>query len=133
MKIVAIDTNILLDFFLEREKFVTAKNIINQVASGKIKLLILLPVILEFEWTLKRFYKTPKKIIMDRIKAVLELPNCEIQEKQAIKNALILYVDHSGVSFDDCLIISQLKIFSIRIDEFITFDKKLQKLYQKII
>ncbi len=130
MKTIAIDTNILLDFFLKREKYDQAKRLIVQSTNGECNVYIPILVIFEFAWTLKSYYKIEKPVIIDRISAILELPNCEVTDKNRIINALLLYKVTPQVSFVDCLII--LEAIDNKCANFSSSDSKLIKLYAKL-
>ena len=130
MKTIAIDINILLDFFLHREKYDQAERLITQSASGMYNLYIPILVIFEFAWTLKSYYKIEKAIIIDRISAILELPCCEVPDKNRILNAILLYKETPQVSLVDCLII--LEAIDNKCADFASSDSKLIKLYAKL-
>lgn len=129
-QIIAIDTNILLDYFLERDNFAKAHNLISATATGDVVLYIPLLVILEFDWILKGFYKIDKPTIIHRIGLILEMPNCEVKDRQLLTMALELYKKESGVSLDDCLII--LEAIDNKCADFSSSDSKLIKLYAKL-
>ena len=130
MKTIAIDTNILLDYFLHREKYDQAERLITQSSSGELNIYIPILVIFEFAWTLKSYYKVEKVVIIDRISAILELPNCEVPDKNRVINALLLYKVTPQVSLVDCLII--LEAIDNKCADFASSDSKLIKLYTKL-
>ena len=127
---IAIDTNILIDYFLERENYAQAKNLILSPAIGESVLYISQLVILEFEWMLKGFYKVEKSTIIHRINLIMEIPNCEIGDRQLLTSALGLYGNESGISLDDCIIV--LEAIDNKCADFVTSDKKLSRLYKKL-
>lgn len=129
-QIIALDTNILLDYFLGRDNHAKAHRLISASATGEIVLYIPLLVILEFDWILKGFYKVDKPTITHRIDLILDIPNCEINNRQLLATALELYKKESGVSLDDCLII--LEAMDKKCADFASSDGKLIKLYRKL-
>ncbi|TSC93781.1 MAG: hypothetical protein CEN91_122 [Candidatus Berkelbacteria bacterium Licking1014_85] len=130
MKTIAIDTNILLDFFLERENYSQAKKLIEQSVINEFNIYIPIPVLLEFAWTLKSYYKIEKTIIVDRLTAVLRLQNCKIPDKNRVIKALLLHKNTPQVSFVDCIIV--LEAIANKCTDLVTSDKKLTRLYKKI-
>ena len=58
---------------------------------------------------------------------LLEVENVLTESKLEILYALNLYKYSPGLNFTDCVIITQMQSFNI--DEFLTFDEKLRKLY----
>lgn len=129
-QVIAVDTNILLDYFLERDNYAKAHRLISATATGEVVLYIPSLVILEFDWILKGFYKIDKPTIVHRIELILNMPNCEIKERQLLTTALKLYEKESGVSLDDCLII--LEAIDNKCADFASSDSKLAKLYRKL-
>lgn len=130
MKIFALDTNVLIDYFLSRPGYKQAYALFQNATQGKIACMIFLPVMLEFEWTMRRYYKVPKNVVVNRLQAIINLPGCEVENKSLVGNALLTYSKNTGVSFDDCLIALMAK--QAKIDEFITSDRKLKKLYARL-
>lgn len=131
MKRVSVDTNVLLDYFFRRTAgFIRAWKIIRQSSKGEIGLYLCLPVILEYVWVARSTYKLAKKDIIETIQALLDLPECEVTDKLIVSQALILYRNNAGISFDDCLIITMSK--DAKVDDFITHDLKLKRLYKKL-
>ncbi|MFY9484208.1 MAG: PIN domain-containing protein [Patescibacteria group bacterium] len=130
MKTVALDTNILLDYFLERPVNKRSFTLMKQAQEGSLVLFLPLPVILEFEWTSRTYYKISKQALTDRIFMLLSVPNCLVEDKKLLFEALDLYQKSSGVSFDDCLIVLMAK--KAKTNNFVTSDRALQKLWKKL-
>ena len=101
-----------------------------QAQEGSLVLFLPLPVILEFEWTSRTYYKISKQALTDRIFMLLSVPNCLVEDKKLLFEALDLYQKSSGVSFDDCLIVLMAKKATIH--NFVTSDRALQKLWKKL-
>lgn len=131
MKVVAIDTNILLDYFFEREAgYQVAKDLIEKATQNMHAIFISLPVFLEFVWTLKSYYRLPKDRVIKYLQAVLEMPNCELVDRSFSQKAISLYGETVGASFYDCLIAVIAK--HAKVDDFITHDLKLKRLYEAL-
>lgn len=131
MKIVAVDANVLLDYFLKREKrFYQADVLIRQAVDGQLIIFMALPVVLELTWVLKSYYKMPRSDISQYIKSILDIPNCEIMDREFLQKALDVYSKEAGVNFVDCLIVTIYK--RVKVDDFITHDLQLMRLYKKL-
>lgn len=131
MKVIALDTNILLDYFFQRKSgYARARTLFKQCDEGKISLFIPLPVLLEYEWVSRSVYDRAKTELLLTIDGLLDLPYCEIPEKNLVRAATNLYRSNRGVNFDDCLIALIVKHAGVA--QFITSDRKLKKLYAKL-
>ena len=130
MKILAIDTNVVLAFRLKREPGSNrAKELFQQCSNGKINLFLTLPVFLETEWVLRSQYKQTKEEIVAFLENLLLIDYLLLEDKHEANLALNLYKNNSKVSFTDCVIAQQVHS---REHEFLTFDKDLEKLFQSL-
>lgn len=130
MKTIAFDSNVLITLKLQRQpEFNKAKSCLRDCLDGKIKLFIPLPAILETEWVLRSFYKQPKETVAEYFEELLLIDNLDVENKDEVKFALILFKQSSKVSFTDCIIISQIHN---RNYDLLTFDKDLDKLFKSI-
>jgi len=128
VKIIGFDTNVLIALKTKREtSYNQSKILLEDCLKGKIKLFVPIPVILETEWVLRSYYKQPKVKIIEFLDELLEVENVLTESKLEILYALNLYKYSPGLNFTDCVIITQMQSFNI--DEFLTFDEKLRKLY----
>lgn len=130
MNVIGIDTNILVDYFFKRERFGLAKRIIDDTVAGRQVLFISLPVYLELSWILISYYKLPKRVIINQLEAVLEIPNCEIDDREYLIKALQLYKQYQGVGFYDCLILVISK--EAKVDDLASNDRRLIKIYRSL-
>jgi len=130
MASVACDTNVLPDYFLQRERYKKAGEPLSKTADGLAALYIPLLVILEFERVLRQYYNVEKPIVIDLIKSILELPNCEVQDRKLAQAALALFQEQASVNLDDCII--ALTALDRHVEDFATSDKKLHRLYKSL-
>lgn len=129
MKIIAIDTNVLLDLQLQRSpRFSEVKELFNDCINGKIQIFIPQIVFPEIEWVLRSFYKQPKEEIVNFFEELLDLDGVMLENKSEMLQAVSIY-KYVGVKFTDAVIAIQVQ--RIKPDEFLTFDEDLQKIYQK--
>lgn len=130
MKTIALDTNAIIDYLLARPGFENIKTIFTRANAGVLTIFIPLPAILEVEWTLKRYYQIPKDKVIKWLEAIVLIPNCFVPDKHIVLESIKLHRESSGVSLNDCLIAIFAK--HAKVDEFITSDQKLQRLYKKL-
>ena len=131
MKTVGFDTNVLLTLKLKREHgYTKAKALLADCLDEKIRIYLSLPVILEAEWVLRSFYKQSKEKIIEFLEELILINQVILDNKDEVKLSLNLYRHSTEVSFTDCLIATQNK--NQKVDEFLTFDSQLSKLYQTL-
>lgn len=131
MSVIALDTNILLDYFLKRTPgYGQVKQILENTAEGKDALFIASPVILEIEWVLRSVYNYTKKQILDYLEAIVNFPHSEITDREAVTKAIRLFRQKRHIGFSDCLIISLA--IEAKVDKFLTNDRQLKTLYHSI-
>lgn len=128
-KIVAIDTNVLLDYRLKRNPgFNKVRPLFEDCLEGRIQIFIPSIVFPELEWVLRSFYKQPKELIVKFLESLLALEGVLTESKSAIQNALNIF-SQSNLKFTDSIILTQVENF--KPDEFLTFDESLKKIYQE--
>lgn len=125
-KLVAIDTNVLLRYFLQDNSDLgkKAENIIFQAQEEKINLWISKMVIAELVWVLKSFYKLTRPIIIKKIKTVAATPGVILADKQATIEALMIFFE-TNVDLDDIFIAVEAKNAGIKY--YASFDKDFGK------
>lgn len=115
-----LDTNILLDWLLDRDTHRTAE-IDNLFASSK-ELHIPDPIIVELVFALEKFYELPRTLVADNLNKVLVEPVFN-SNRVIFRRAITEYVEHPAWSFLDCCLLNyaeQLDALPVW-----TFDKKL--------
>lgn len=115
-----IDTNILLDWLLDRDERRT--KLIEELFAGVGELHIPDVVIVELAFALEKFYSLPRNIVSDNLNKVIDEPRL-ICNRLIFQRALLEYSKHPTWSFLDCCLLnyaeSQNKL------PVWTFDKKL--------
>jgi len=130
VKTIGFDSNVLITLKLQRQPgFSKARSYLRDCLEGKIRIFIPLPALLETEWVLRSFYKQPREKILEYFEELLLIGNLIVEKKEEIGFSLNLYKQFSGVSFTDCVIISEIKNKSY---DFLTFDDDLSKLFKLI-
>lgn len=97
-----VDTNILLRYLLDDipEQADAAEAVIKAATEGKLALQTNVMVIAELVWTCESYYGLPKKEIRDKALMILNTPGFEVEDKDLIAEAILLYVDRN-VDFID--------------------------------
>lgn len=128
MKSVAIDTNVLLTYRLKRKPyFEKAKRLFEQCLDNKAKIILVDEALLEVEWVLRSFYRQTKEEIIEFFQELIHIDNLIMRNKENAEFVLNIYKNSTGISFTDCVIITQIQNFNP--DEFLTFDEHLKKFY----
>lgn len=128
-KIVAVDTNVLLDYRLKRNPgFNKVRPLIENCLEGRIQIFIPNIVFPELEWVLRSFYKQPKELILKFLESLLVLDGVLTEAKFAMQSALNIF-SQTNLNFTDSIILTQIENF--KPDEFLTFDEEMKKIYQR--
>jgi predicted nucleic-acid-binding protein len=122
----ALDTNVLLRYFLNDEKrqSAIAANLIESCTEqnpGFINIVVLC----EFIWVLKTSYGYQKSILANLLEKILQTGQLMVQESESVDVALALYRSHN-IDFADALI--GVINTSAGYKKTTTFDKKAAKL-----
>lgn len=126
MKQVFVDTNYFLRFIVKdnAKQFLVAKKLFNQAARGEVKLVTSIVVFFEIFWVLNSVYDQSKSNICDILKKILKMGFVDIADRELLSTSLELY-EAKNIEFEDCYNL----VYSVekQADNFVTFDKKLQK------
>ena len=115
-----VDTNILLDWLLDRNKDRT--ELIDTLSSSVKELQIPDIIIVELTFALEKVYELPRGIVAENVNKVIDEPvfNCN---RALFRRALIDYAAHPALSFLDCCLIHYAELQHAT--PVWTFDKKL--------
>lgn len=100
---IAIDTNVLARYYVassdapSQQQSAAARKLLE---SGR-KLFVSKSVVLELEWVLRGYYKSPPKDVLTVLKHLLALPHVNIEDRVAVELAVAALVD--GFDFADAL------------------------------
>src|SRR2546429_9826330 len=97
-----IDTNILLDWLLDRDEKRT--KLIDKLLSSVKELQIPDIIIVELTFALEKVYELPRDIVAENVNKVIDEPvfNCN---RALFRRALIDYATYPALSFVDCCLI----------------------------
>lgn len=115
-----IDTNILLDWLLDREPARTKR--IDALFAKLSEVHIPDVVLIEFVFVLEKVYGFPRDIINQNVQKVLDMPNFNCSQV-LFHGALADYIEHPAWSFVDCCLLQYARLQHVQ--TVWTFDKKL--------
>ncbi len=120
-----IDTNIIIRYLIKDNEtlFVESKKIFDQIENENIKVEIIDGVIMECLYVLTKFYKLPKKEVIEDLIAILHLEGIVNTNKHILLQALTIH-NEINIDFVDCLLCAKQKLENYNI---ISFDSDLSK------
>lgn len=126
MESLILDTNALLRFLLNDIPS-QARQVAEVLSKAKLKKLRLyIPQIIIFEifFALDKYYKFPKKDVVNKIGTLLSTTYLEIEDRVIFQDALEVYTN-KNIDFVDCFLVCTTRSSN---SALFTFDKRLQKL-----
>lgn len=128
MKIVGIDTNILLSVWLQRDtQTKKAQSLFEDCLKEKLQIYIPDIVVVETEWVLRFYYKQSKNQIIEFLEEIMLIKNVLMQDKKLYKIILEVFRT-TNLDLIDCVVIAKIQNF--KVDKFLTFDEHLKRLYE---
>lgn len=128
MKIIGIDTNILLSLRLQRDtQTMKAQSLFEDCLKEKLQIYIPDIVVVETESVLRSYYKQTKNQIIEFLEEILLIKNVFMQDKKLHRIVLEIFRT-TNLDLIDCVIIAQIQNF--KVDKFLTFDESLKRLYE---
>ena len=120
-----IDTNVIIRFLIgDDEKFLQkSTRIFKDLENEKIQAEILSEVLMEAFFVLTKFYKLPKKEVINDLKTILSLQGIVNPNKIILFETLSL-IENKNIDFVDALICAKTKLQNYK---FLSFDKDLTK------
>jgi len=115
-----VDTNFLVRF---KEGNVGAVQMMKRIKDGKDEYFLPAIVIEEVVWLLAKFYKEPKKEIINFIKALLVCGNLKVVYVYDVERAMMVY-GQLNVKFTDCVIYGYMK----KGDLIVSYDRDFDRL-----
>lgn len=130
MKSTITDTNILLRYLRQDHLTLSpkAKDIFVKAQKGEYFIYLDEMAVAEAIWVLTKYYKSAKKLVVEKISKLLYLPWIVNPRKELIVQALNLYFDSPKLSYIDCWLFVLGKEEKMTLE---TFDKNLQKLLRR--
>lgn len=92
-----VDTTILLRYLLDDipEQASAVEAILKWAAAGKLALRANVMVTAAIIWTCESYYSLSKKEIGDKVLMILNTPGIEVEDKDLMAEAILLYVDQN--------------------------------------
>ncbi len=126
---IFLDTNIILRFILKDHPIYSpkAEEIIGKIDSGKVKVYISWPTILEVVFVLQNSVKLPKKEIAEKLLSIFHLENVLLEQKTLLDSVFEYYVD-KNISLTDAYNATLMQ--KKKIKQIYSFDEDFDKFPQ---
>lgn len=127
---IFVDTNYFLRFLIKdnTHQAQKVKELFEQAAQDKKKLVTSAIVFFEIYWVLSSFYGTKKQEIIRVLQGLLEMPFISFDQKPTLEQAVKIF-QKTSLDLEDAYNISFALVSGVK--EFGTFDKKLLKVWGK--
>jgi predicted nucleic-acid-binding protein len=88
---IFVDTNYFVRFFVADDEKQTeyAIALFQRAEAGNVKLMTLSHILFELAWTLSRRYKVSKIGVIERLEAIMAMPNLFVPDREIVNEALI--------------------------------------------
>ncbi|MBI4650598.1 PIN domain-containing protein [Candidatus Desantisbacteria bacterium] len=122
------DTNIILRYLLKDEPhfYEKANELFEKVRVGEEKIIILESVFVECIYVLAKFYKVPRKEIVEKLKDLLLYKGIVNDDRDQLIEAFTIFINHSYLDIVDCILCAKAKMNNMKL---FTFDEDLKKVY----
>ena len=88
---IFVDTNYFVRIFVADDEKQTEQAIalFRRAEAGSVKLMTLSHILFELAWTLSRRYKVSKMGVIDRLEAIMAMPNMFVPDREIVNEALM--------------------------------------------
>lgn len=123
------DTNVILRYLLEDEPqlYKKASDFFEKIRIGEEKAIILEGVLVECIYMLTKFYKVPKDITVDKLKALLQYKGVVNDDKKELIEAMSIFAE-KNIDIVDSILCTKAKSHN---NSVFTFDERLRKIFEK--
>lgn len=127
---IFVDTNYFLRFLLKdiQDQYLISKQLFLEAAREEVELVTSTTAFFEVYFILKATYSTDKLKLIEALHEVLRL-NIELEDRAILFEALGYY-QQLKLELEDCYHLAFAK--ESKVNDFKTFDKKLQKKFKQI-
>lgn len=128
-----VDTNYFFRFLFKdiNDQYLKVETLFLSASEGKVSLITSTIVFFELYWVLKSYYKKNKAEIIQVLLKVLSFNFIKLEEREMLLSALSLFQKKS-LDLEDCYNIYYAKSQRVKSSDFKTFDKKLEKEFNKM-
>lgn len=129
---IFVDTNYFLRYLLRdiHEQNLIVENIFLEAFENNTRVISSTVVFFEIQFVLKKYYKKSKGEVIALLMQILKLTFIEFEERQILKESLVLF-DKTNLDLEDCYNIYYAKEAGVKSGSFKTFDKKLEKEFDR--
>lgn len=121
-----VDANVILRY-LTLEPPEQAENVtrlFEQLASGKMSVVVDEIVVSEVVWTLTSFYRVPRKEIAEVMLNLISAPGVECRNDEVVRRALV-YFDEKNIDFVDALVCA--RVLDEGVADIYSFDRHFDR------
>ena len=122
---VLVDANYIIRFFSKEpdEHYQKSKEFFEDLARGKVKVIISEGVLMECFFVLNKFYKYSRDEVVEMLITIMSFKNVVNEDKHIILTALSILKD-KNIDFIDALLCAKSKLLGYEVK---SFDKDLKK------
>jgi predicted nucleic-acid-binding protein len=122
---VLVDANYIIRFFSKEpdEHYQKSKEFFEDLARGKVKVIISEGVLMECFFILNKFYKYPRNEVIDMLTTIMNFKNVVNEDKHIILTTLSILKD-KNIDFIDALLCAKSKLLGYEVK---SFEKDLKK------
>ena len=122
---ILVDANYIIRFFSKEpdEHYQKSKEFFEDLARGKVKVIISEGVLMECFFVLNKFYKYSRDEVVEMLITIMNFKNVVNEDKHIILNALNILKD-KNIDFIDALLCAKSKLLGYEVK---SFDKDLKK------
>ena len=125
---ILVDANYIIKLFSKEpdEHYQESKKFFEDLARGKVKVIISEGVLMECFFVLNKFYKYPRDEVIDMLNTIMSFKNVVNEDKHIILMALNILKD-KNIDFIDALLCAKSKLLGYEVK---SFDKDLKKCWE---
>lgn len=129
---IFVDTNYFLRYLLRdiHEQNLLVEKIFLEAFENNVRVISSTVVFFEIQFVLKKYYKKSKDEVIVLLMQILKLTFIEFEDRQILKASLVLF-EKTNLDLEDCYNIFYAKEAGVKSGSFKTFDKKLEKEFNK--
>jgi len=127
---IALDTNVMLDWLLDRPTARQYDTLLAGIQNGLVEAVIDVAVFLEIDWVLKSNYHQTAAKRCEYLKVARDFLEDGTDVALVVDAALAVFEQRPTIGFDDAMIVTAAQ--KQQVDDFITGDKKLARVYQSL-
>jgi predicted nucleic-acid-binding protein len=129
---IFVDTNYIFRYLLRdvNEQNLLVEKIFIEAFENNVRVISSTVVFFEIQFVLKKYYKKNKQEVIAFLMQILTLTFIGFEDRQILKESIVLF-EKTNLDLEDCYNIYYAKSRGVTSGSFKTFDKKLEKEFNK--